>query len=350
MRFLIIKTSALGDLVQTYPAVAALKQLYPDAEIDWVVEKRGSLLVARHPDIAKALEIDSKRWKKRLWHPATFSEFGAFVKLLREPFYDVVFDFQGNCKSALITLLCRAAVKVGFGWKSAPERINCLVTDVHINPPRGQNMRRDLLFFVQTYFKTHLPVSPAEEIMLQEWQAQLTPNTWMICAGSMWANKQLDLVTLQTFLQELHRAFGPKFIFLSGSEEEYAQNQQLQAALPEPGAIAHKLPLPLLQHLMQKVALVIAVDSLPLHLAATSGGTPTFSVFGPTSCVKYQPMGEAHFSFQGSCPYGTSFEKRCPLLRRCATGACIKNIDVHVLFNTFSHWWSISIEARKKAN
>ena len=76
------------------------------------------------------------------------------------------------------------------------------------------------------------------------------------------------------------------------------------------------------------------MDSLPLHLAGTSG-TATFSVFGASSAQKYKPLGIAHQAVQGVCPYGKVFERRCPVLRTCPTGLCIKSILGDDLYNEY---------------
>ncbi len=92
------------------------------------------------------------------------------------------------------------------------------------------------------------------------------------------------------------------------------------------------LSLSLLQNWMRSMDLVIAMDSLPLHLAAEAN-VPTFSVFGPSFAAKYSPMGSKHVSIQGVCPYGQVFAKRCSILRTCKTGACMKNITAEQLFS-----------------
>jgi len=80
--------------------------------------------------------------------------------------------------------------------------------------------------------------------------------------------------------------------------------------------------------------LVIAMDSLPLHLAGTTN-TKTFSFFGPSSSAKFMPMGEQHHAFQGSCPYGKVIQRRCPIIRTCKTGACLRGISSDTLFDAF---------------
>ena len=120
MRFLIVKTSAFGDVVQAYPVLHYLKSRFPEAQIDWVIEKKLASLVKAHPLVDTVIEIDAKHWKKRWWNPASVLAAFQFGRRIMQEKYDAVFDLQGNAKSGLVTFLCRAKAKVGFGWKTAP--------------------------------------------------------------------------------------------------------------------------------------------------------------------------------------------------------------------------------------
>jgi len=346
MRALIIKLSALGDIVQTYPVLSYLKKIDPSMEIDWVVDSQNAALVKSHPFVSKALEINAKDWKKHPFSLKTYRDGRTFLKDFRKTHYDVVFDLQGNSKSALITFFAKGKTKVGFGWHSAPEIINCFFTSCHANPPRGQNIRRDYLYIVQNFFhdfsslpmeKILLKLSQEEEAQLSHFMSQVPHNSWLICPYSIWQSKQIPHHKLKRFLQLADRAFSPYFLFMSGSAKERKMAEKLKEAFPN-SIICDRLPLPVVQHIMSRVGLVIGMDSLPLHLAATTD-TPTLSFFGPSLSCKYRPFGEEHLSFQGNCPRGSLFEKRCKALRSCKDCPCIHGIDVEGLFTTFSGWW-----------
>ncbi|MBS0654696.1 MAG: glycosyltransferase family 9 protein [Verrucomicrobia bacterium] len=346
MRFLIVKMSAFGDVVQAYPVLHYLKSRFPEAKIDWVIEKRLASLVRAHPLVDTVLEVDAKAWKKRWWSPSTFRAMFQFGKRLTDQKYDVVFDLQSNSKSAIVTFLSRAKAKVGFGWKTASERINCCITKFRANPPKGQNIRRDYLFIVQQFFKdsTVVPIeavslrlTQAEEKSLQEWKAKIPADAWMICPGSYWENKKISKETLEAFLRASVDRYHPFFVFLAGSEAEKSE-VELLASQFEQSLILDRPELPLLQHLMKEMKLVIAMDSFPLHLAGTCA-VPTFSIFGPTVGFKFRPLGKRNFTVQGSCPYGEQFEKRCSKMKTCKTGACMRQLDPEPLFTKFSHWW-----------
>ena len=133
-------------------------------------------------------------------------------------------------------------------------------------------------------------------------------------------------------LQKLSSIQRPHFYFLWGSDQERIEAEALQRAFASAATLLPKMRLPALQNFMAMVDRVIAMDSLPLHLCATTN-TPSFSVFGASSMKKYKPIGDQHVAVQGACPYGKTFEKRCPILRTCATGTCIRSFSGEELFN-----------------
>lgn len=352
MRILIVKASALGDIVHTFPAISYLKSKYPDAIIDWVVEGPCSSIVRAHPDIANVLILNTRMWRK-LWHNKdTRKEIGAFYRNLRLYEYDILFDFQGNTKSGLVTLIARSKVKVGFGRKNISEWPNLLATNRKYTAPLDFNVLAENLHLVQSYFGDFsIPTMPLvlqaslhnqntcelhELELFKSSQAQ-TPII-MICPGSNWVNKQLSEAILAEFLLLLQSYLNCTFVVIYGTKEEQIVAQSLKQHLLHcyvPGL----LPLPLLQNFMQKMDLIISVDSLPLHLAGTTS-VPTYSIFGPSAASKYMPLGHRHGSFQATCPYGVVFERRCPSLRTCKTGACLKSLSPLELFQAFKMWYS----------
>ncbi len=327
MKILIVKASSLGDIIHAFPALTYLRNKYPDATIDWVIEKPFEALVKEHPAVNNTLTIDTKTWRRSPLSYQTFSALNSFRKELRKKKYDLVFDLQGNTKSGLITLFANASTKVGFGKSTVAEGLNCLFTSQQYNPPKGNNIRDDYLFLVQRYFNDDAPVC-APSLPLHN---RSDPFQFMVCPGSAWKNKQLPFATLKSLLERISATYEGEFLFVWGNAKEKEYCEALHTHFSECSMVADYMPLPLLQNRMKEMGLVIAVDSLPLHLAATVG-VATFSVFGPSSAKKYAPQGKEHLFYQGECPYGRHFEKRCPVLRTCPTGACMSTLSPDPLF------------------
>lgn len=322
MKLVIIKTSSLGDILHAFPVVSYLSQKFPDSQIDWVVEKKFSSLVQAHPKINKVITVDTK------------SPLLPQIKPFRnaQSDYDIAFDLQGNIKSGIILALTKAKKKVGFGFKSVPEWPNIFFTNTRFNPPAKQNIRDDLLFLVQSTFsdfsrgdeRVILNLSDEEKVILDKLLPATTTKRILVAPGAAWKNK---CAPLDHFLKQIEQKERPLFYFSWGSPLEKQEAERLQKAFGQ-SIVLPKLTLSQLQNFMARVDLVVAMDSLPLHLAGTTG-TATFAFFGPSSAQKYNPKGDQHRYFQGICPYGLTFEKRCDRLRTCKTGACLKStLDV----------------------
>ncbi len=330
-RILIVKTSSLGDVIQSFPVLDDLKMRFPDAEIDWAIDSSFSPIVSAHPLVFEAIPLNLRE-KKNLW---------SALKQLRKKKYDFIFDLQGNCKSGLITLFARGEVKVGFGLKTVREWPNILATNLRFDISKRQNIGHFYVELIERTFgeksdtemKSKFRISDEEREKVAKIVTLGPAPRMMICPGSHWANKQLRSDTWIQFLKKIEAHYRPTFFLVWGTEEEKKECQTIVKSLQR-AFLLDKLPVPTWQYLMSELDLVISVDSSALHLCATTK-TATFSIFGPTSAQIFQPIGERHFSFQGGCPYGQTFEKQCPILRSCPTGACVRNIRAEELFAVF---------------
>lgn len=343
MKILLVKTSALGDIVHSFPVVSYLRERFPNASIEWVCEASNASLPLAHPFVDAVHVIHSKRWRQGLLRNSTWRELSELRSALRVTSYDVVFDLQGNIKSGIITALARSQHKVGFGRSSVAEWPNLLFTSRRYSPPPGQNIRNDYLFLVQRFFGDSSPYSfPGVTLTVDAEQQHVIDSilntvphkhlpTVLVCPGSAWPNKRLPTDTLKDLLLQLQAELPCNLLIAWGNEHE----RQDAAAIAQSVAnstVIPRLSLPTLQKLMQQIDLIIAMDSVPLHLAGTTT-TPVLGLFGPSSAAKYQPYGADSIAIQGLCPYGFQFEKRCAQLRTCATGACLRQRSSQELFD-----------------
>lgn len=347
-RILIVKTSAIGDVIQSFPVIAYLKSRFPLAKLSWVVEKGIAPLLRSHPLIDHVIEIDTKSWRKQLFKKRTWKELFQVRKILRQNPYDLVFDLQGNAKSAVFTAFARSKTKVGYSWNTLSERINFFVTNHHIGVDRSDAIINQYLKLISHYLQEELSlqgssfllnITPAErsrlDTLISDFQK---PVRIMVCFCSRWENKQLSHSTLAAFLHEIKDHLDPFFFFVYGSQQEQERAELLCNAFKECSRTLGGMSLPFWQNLMDAVDLVISVDSAALHLCATTK-TPSFSIFGSSSSAVYAPRGSNHTSFQGRCPYNEHFTKRCDHLRTCKTGACMKEIEPAALTKSLLTFW-----------
>ena len=343
MNFLIVKTSAIGDVVQSFGVLEYLKDRFPSSNIDWVVSPASFSLVSSHPLVRKAIifDIDKTSLKKM-----ELFRIKKFYKALRENYYAAVFDLQGNCKSGLITLFCRGRDKIGFGSKNVAEWPNLLCTTFQYNVENGVNISGLYLLLVQKYFKDNKTFIPKKRLLtidqIEKKKIDLILQCCkkkgvrqiLVCPSSRWRNKELNINVLKNFLSELNQNLKVFYFFLWGDEREKKSADQLHHFFDENSAIIDRIDLPTLQNLISRLDFVICMDSCPLHLAG-SVDTPSFSFFGPTSSQIYKPFGDRHLAFQGTCPLNKKFQKRCSELRSCQDPRCISDVDYQKISKLF---------------
>lgn len=329
MKILIVKTSSLGDIIQSLPVLSFLQKECLHATIDWVVEKPFCELLESHPYVHQVIPVSFRTWKKRPFKCR--SAIRKAFHVLRKKRYDVVFDLQGNIKSALITGAVRAKAKVGTTFRSAPEWPNSLVLNRRFPLNKKDPISLQYLSLIQNHFsvKPHpvatslfFPITPEETVWVAE-NLHGTHRT-MVCPGSHWENKKLSLPQWIEHLKTLEETH---FYFVWGNEKEKQEALSLQAQFPKNSTVLPRMRLPLWQHFMTHMSAIYTVDSSALHLAATTS-VPTYSFFGPSNASIYKPPLPHHHALQGPCPYGKTFTKRCPALRTCKTGACLKSLNI----------------------
>ncbi|MCI4238467.1 lipopolysaccharide heptosyltransferase RfaC [Dickeya dianthicola] len=121
MRVLIVKTSSMGDVLHTLPALTDAMQVIHGIQFDWVVEEGFAQIPGWHPAVDRVISVALRRWRKSWFSRETRTERAAFKKQLRERRYDAVIDAQGLLKSAVLVTRLTLGNKHGLDWKSARE-------------------------------------------------------------------------------------------------------------------------------------------------------------------------------------------------------------------------------------
>lgn len=344
MRIVIVKLSALGDILQTLHIIPRIMAAFPHCTIDWVVEKRFADALRGHVGIDTIITCDSKRLRR---HP-TIREIKELIRNLRRVTYDVLIDLQGNCKSGCVNLFIRAASKHGFSLSSAAEWPNILSTTHRYDLRSIASIREKNIAMLEKIFNrpfadakeiSLFPLELCEKQILQRHCNQLSQDMLvvMICPFSKWPNKMLSYPFLLQFLRSIREFFPVQFLFIWQSLEQKNLVDEWISDLDKEDLSIGKLSIPLWYHIMLQSALVIGVDSSSLHLAAI-GNIPTYTFFGPSNGEVYVPQSNKHGYYQSSCPHKIYFIKRCPILRTCKDGGCLQRLDAREVFEHFLEW------------
>jgi heptosyltransferase-1 len=111
MRIVLVRLSALGDIVHTWPLADAIRSARPQAHLSWVVEKPFTPLVEGHPAVDSIFAVTTKQWRRRPFSASTRAQIAVLKTRFEELNPDLAIDTQGTLKSALVTR-----------WTSAPRR------------------------------------------------------------------------------------------------------------------------------------------------------------------------------------------------------------------------------------
>ena len=336
-KILIVKLSAIGDVIQTLPMMEALKNQYPQAQIDWLVEEDASDLLVGHPALNRVIVSRRKSWQKRLFQKshfwATCSEIKKFVRELRSVHYDWVIDNHGIFKSGIMVALSRGRRKIGFKpFPGIADEGNYLFTNERYQPlPMDRHALERYLDLIaqvgvsvkEPDLKFSVPAGArykAEKVLRE--QGLTSSPLVIIHPMAKWPTKQWPLGNFARLADNL-MAQGASLVFTGSPDDREAvhsilgqiQNQQRMVNL------AGKTDLKELAGVFSLADLVLAPDTGPMHLAAAVHA-PLIALFGPTAPWRTGPYGNNHVILRKSLACSPCFKKKC------ATTECMNSLTV----------------------
>jgi lipopolysaccharide heptosyltransferase I len=294
-RFLVIRLSSIGDIVHVLPAVSALGETFPEAEIDWVVERRFAELLEGNRFLHRLVVLDTLGWRRRLTRAQTLRDVIQSIRALRQSEYDVAADFQGLWKSALIARLAHSQRRVGFAAYWLREPGAAIFYTERVAPRERRHVIEWNLALVEHLgaqpgrWHFPLPSRPEDESYVENKLARLGTSEFIIInPGGGWPAKCWAPENYAALIRQLEAAI-PLKVLLTGSpaEEPAIEGILRQAAARQ----ATYFPSTLLQYvsLVRRARLFVGGDTGPLHLAAAVG-TPIVAIYGPTDPGRNGPF------------------------------------------------------------
>jgi lipopolysaccharide heptosyltransferase I len=291
-RLLLVRLSAFGDVVFCLPAAKALKSAFPDAELAWAVEENLVPLLRGAPYVDRLLPTRTRRWRRA--PVALRGEIRSFLREARAFAPDVIIDAQGLFKSAWVTALVPAPRKVGFGRRTATERVNLLATRERVDPV-GRAHVADRMLALAERVAGRGGFDPLPDVSHLVAAPDAAVDAFVAAAGGPFA-------LLQPFASKAAKEWGaerfaalaralaarglrPAVLWGPGEEARAraiaAASDALLAPPTGPAAAAR---------LASRAALFVGGDTGPTQLAAAAGA-PTVALFGPTDPERYAPRG-----------------------------------------------------------
>jgi len=324
-KILVIKLRAIGDVVLSTAVLPSLKKFYRDAKIHFMVESSGKEVLENNPYLDRIVVLPLKEWGKLSAVKAWLSGF-RFLKTIRKEKYDLVFDLFGNPRSAFITWITGAPLRVGFSFRGRKYAYNKRVM------PRGGEVH-EVEFNLDALRALNVPIvdfSPIFPLLKQEidfidkWIKEngleksflVGLNPW----GS-WQAKRWGLEKFAALADKLVETYQAKVVVLWGPGE-YRHAEKVKALAHYPVLIAPQTSLKQLGALLFRCQLVVANDSGPMHISAAVG-TKTVGIFGPTQWQLQGPYGRGH---------GVAYKKGLTCLGcnrlSCEKMTCMKDLSV----------------------
>lgn len=313
MRFLVIRLGSIGDIVHTLPAVAALRSAWPQAEIQWLVERRMARLLEGSPVADRLLRLD-RNLICRLDGEGAMS-----IALLFRARFDAAIDFQGLLKSALLAFLSRAPLRIGFARSCVREAsaeffYNCRVTPasalnhtIELNAaliePLGARMR-------QVSFP--LVALPQDESYIAERLAEHGISHFIVVnPGAGWRSKLWPPEKYGELIELVYTRLKLPSVVVAGPGEE-EQVCRLAAGLRRAPLCYFPTDIKQLLVLCRRALCFVGGDTGPLHLAAAAG-TPVVGIYGPTDPARYGPFGQGHSVIWRGIGCSPCHSRACPI-------------------------------------
>jgi heptosyltransferase-1 len=328
-RILIVKLSAIGDIIHTLPAAAALRRAYPEAWLAWMVEKAGASLLRGNPDLDELITVDTLAWRANWWMGLRHAWY--VTRHLRRAGFDLCIDFQGLLKSALFAYLSGAPRRLGFPRQMCREPLSMLFTNLYgpiIDPTvHVVDQLVELLKPIgvaTTERRFTIPLTDADEHFAERVWRELGLRSdvpvIVLYPGAAWETKRWGELNFARLNDALIRRFQVRTLLTWGPGEEPLIQRVVRATAYTP-AIAPATTLLQLAALIARCRAFVGGDTGPLHLAAAVG-TPTVALFGPSNPRRNGPYGPGHVVLHRKLPCSNCYQ------RTCAHWECLPGIEV----------------------
>ena len=308
---LLVRLSAMGDIIHTLPAAAALRAAFPHITLGWLIEERWAELLCtlrypragrrspERPLVDRVHTVNLGRWRRSLFSPSTWQQLAVGLSELRGVKYDAVVDFQGAVRSALLARWSGAPIVYGDAQPRENAASMFYTRQVEANGRHVVEQALDLAHAVigemptaetvagkKTGLRVEFPVDPDAEKKIAGLTADMA-NFAILNPGAGWGAKQWPVERYGTVAKELAKDGICSVINYGPGEDELAtavETASDRAARKISCSIAELIAL------TRRASLLIGGDTGPMHLAAALQ-IPVVAIFGPTNPARNGPFG-----------------------------------------------------------
>ncbi len=288
----IVKLSAIGDVLHAVPAAVALKRAYPEARIGWAVEGVAADVLAGHPAVDHLFRLP-RGW---LTQPRAVASLRQQLKWFGA---DIAVDMQGLLKSGVATWLSGARMRIGPARPASRERAWLAYTHpVRVSATHIVDRNCEVLAALDIRVPRptfDMPRWPVSRQRMEQWVASLRLGgpPVLLNPGAGWQSKRWPVERFAAVARALYRRHGQPTVVVWGGREEKLAAERIAADSFGAAIMAPPTSLQDLGELCRLSRLFVSGDTGPLHLAAAVG-TPCVGLFGPVPAERNGPYGTQH--------------------------------------------------------
>lgn len=298
MRILVVKTSSLGDIIHTLPALTDAMRALPTIKFDWVAEEAFAEVPSWHPAVAEVIPIAIRRWRKSLLTTALSGEWRRFKDHVREQHYDLVIDAQGLLKSAWVAQQVNAPI-CGLDKNSAREPIASRFYQQKISVSWDLHAVERVRRLFAESLDYPLPMSAGDYGLDKNQFVDIIPRDRRVLFlhGTTRAEKHWPETYWQQLCEQVSAA-GYRVMLPWGNDIERMRAERI-AAVATNTEVLPRLRLNGLASVIATSTAVVAVDTGLAHLTAAFD-VPAIALYGPTDPARVGTYGKHQIHLRAS--------------------------------------------------
>ena len=329
MNILVVKLSAIGDVIHALPVSHAIKETYPEAHLTWVVEPPARELLVDNPYIDEILVFEKKKFKSL---GGFLQNIGPFKKRLQIRQYDAALDLQGLAKSAAIAWLSGAPKRLGTcNMRELSNHVSQPVVGPHaqghiveryLDVARALGCTVDEVVFPMVVSERDVAISRA---ILQQAGVPEGIAYAVLAVGANWPNKRWPVKSYAALSDWL---YSQKIIpvFIGGGTVDTGLVADIAAAAEIPPInLVGKTSLKQLAQIIREGKFTIGGDTGPVHLSAGLH-QPTIMLMGPTDANRNGPYGQQQNAIEVDRPCKYCWKCACPKGFDCLANITVEQV------------------------
>lgn len=329
-RILILKPSAIGDVVHALPVLAVLRRAWPSARIAWLINDRLVPLLAGHPLLDELIPFDRRCYGRFGRHVEASQRFVEFLAALRARRFDVVLDLQGLFRTGFLARAAGATRRLGLA--DATEGAWLFYTDRTAPAPGPAHVVERNLRIVELLRLEACCDAPSAELlpvnpMVRQDVSRLLRQRGLpdgaryavLAPGTLWQTKRWPVERFARLGEMLHDRLGLSVVLTGGPKEAHRVAELASRCARPTVEMVAGVGVAELVALLDGAALTVAGDSGPIHIASTLG-RPVVAIFGPSDPARNGPVGQPDHVVRAEVPcLGCRRRKlrHCPYAHRC---------------------------------